>query len=144
MEQPPTITMEDMLNEAALFQSVYPDLIHEIERGERTRGKLNEFQLLQAIAHAKSGLGILNYERRQIINAIFDVFSVIYHTDGRPTAEVWASQNFGCTLQETRKADTTEVENRIHELTLLIQMKESELLQIYRELHMLRQYLDDH
>ncbi|BBH22509.1 hypothetical protein Back11_38540 [Paenibacillus baekrokdamisoli] len=141
MDNISTITIEEMITETELFQSVYPELSSEIERGENTRGKLNEFQLMQAIAHAKNGLGVLNYERRQIINAIFEAFSAIYRSDGRASAEVWAYENFGCREIQAEREDLSAIRDRMEELEQLIQWKESELLQIYREFHRLKQYL---
>jgi hypothetical protein len=136
------ITLEEMITESELFQSVYPELTSEIERGENARGKLNDFQLMQAIAHAKNGLGVLSYERRQVVNAIFGTFSNIYRKDGRASAEVWASETFGCSKKDGNKEDRTEFVIRMEELEQLIHVKETELLQIYRELHMLKRYLE--
>lgn len=141
MEHLPYITQEDMRAEAELFQAVYTSLIREIDRGESLRGKLNDFQLQQAVAHAKDGMGVLSYERRQTMNAIFENFSAIYRSDGRAAAAVWASQNFGCSLSDAVSADRADMRARIEELALLIQMKETELLQLYREIHGLQQLL---
>ncbi|MFC5650963.1 hypothetical protein ACFPYJ_17980 [Paenibacillus solisilvae] len=141
MDKPSTITLEEMMSEAELFQSVYSELASEIERGESTRGKLNDFQLMQAVAHAKDGLGVMSYERRQIINAIFEAFSAIYRRDGRPSAEIWATETFGCIRSEVKREDLKVIEERMVELNQLIQLKEKELLQLYREFHMMNQYL---
>lgn len=142
MENRSLITLEEMKTEAELFQSVYPELSSEIERGENARGKLNDFQLMQAVAHAKNGLGVLNYERRQIVNAIFGAFSNIYRKDGRTSAEVWAIETFGCSKKEVKTEEKTEIIVKMEELEHLIQVKENELLQIYREHLMLKRYLD--
>jgi hypothetical protein len=139
----PLITIEEMITEGELFQSVYSELIQEIERGEHARGKLNEFQLMQAVAHAKNGLGVLSFERRQTINAIFETFTSIYLKDGRAAAEEWAQQSFGCSSssEKASTAGNTEVLLRIKEISRLIQEKETELLQFYREFYMLERYL---
>jgi hypothetical protein len=136
------ITVEEMMTEAELFRSVYPELIREIDRVESTRGKLNDFQLMQAVAHAKTGLGVLSYERRQTINAIFDTFVNIYRKNGRTSAEKWAGESFGCISIVAAEAgeDTSELVSRIRELTRLIEQHESDLLQLYRELYMLERY----
>ncbi|MBW7457270.1 hypothetical protein ACFOLF_22155 [Paenibacillus sepulcri] len=143
MQDRSLITMEEMILEAELFQSVYPDLIGEIDRGEVAHGKLNDFQLMQAVAHAKNGLGVLSFERRQVINAVFDAFTTIYRKDGRGSAERWAKQSFGCfsSSLSVKEKDIADIVMKIDELSRLIQGKESELLQLYRELNMLQRYL---
>ncbi|WP_197479978.1 hypothetical protein [Paenibacillus swuensis] len=128
-----------MVTESELFQSVYPDLIGEMERIENARGKLNDFQLMLAVAHAKNGLGVLSYERRQIINAIFDSFINLYRKNGRMSAERWAKETFGCYI-ESELEDVSDVVVRIEELHHLIHDRETELLQMYRELYMLENY----
>ncbi|WP_020615026.1 hypothetical protein [Paenibacillus daejeonensis] len=135
------ITMEDMLAEAELFQAIYPDLAGEIERIENARGKLNDFQLMQAISYAKNGLGVLNYERRQIINSILDQFSAIYRKGGRYEAIQWAQETFGCYSEPQAMAESTsEAQPRIEELTHIIREKEAELLKLYREYYTLQTY----
>ncbi|MFS0728073.1 hypothetical protein [Paenibacillus sp. 1P07SE] len=134
------ITIEDMLAEAELFQAIYPDLIGEIERIEHTRGKLVDFQLMQAISYAKNGLGVLNYERRQIINTILEQFSAIYRKGGRIEAAQWAQETFGCYSETVEPETGSEALPRIEELSALIQEKETELLKLYREYYMLQTY----
>jgi len=135
------ITMEDMLAEAELFQAIYPDLIGEIERIENTRGKLGEFQLMQAVSYAKNGLGVLSYERRQIINSILEQFSIIYWKGGRYDAIQWAQETFGCYAEPpTGEAQDSQVQGRLEELTVRIREREAELLKLYREYYMLQTY----
>lgn len=136
-----TITMEEMLTEAELFQSIYPDLTGEIERIENARGKLNDFQLMQAVSYAKNGLGVLNYERRQIINSILDQFSDTYRKGGRYEAIHWAQETFGCYSESPAPAaPTSEAQPRIEELIHIISEKEAELLKLYREYYNLQTY----
>ena len=135
------ITMEDMLAEAELFQAIYPDLIGQIERIENARGKLNDFQLMQAVSYAKNGLGVLNYERRQIINSILDQFSDIYRKGGRYEAIQWAQETFGCYSEPQAPTESaSEAQPRIEELTHIIREKEAELLKLYREYYTLQTY----
>ncbi|MFD2613144.1 hypothetical protein [Paenibacillus gansuensis] len=137
------VTIEEMVMEAELFRRVYPDLIGEIDRVERTRGKLNDFQLMLAVAHAKNGLGVLSYERRQVINSIFALFTTIYRKNGRYTAEKWAVDTFGVEKTVETREDLEEVAKTVKELTELIEEKENELLQIYREYYLLKTYLEE-
>jgi hypothetical protein len=142
MQNPSLITVDEMKTERELFKSVYPDLIGEIERVEKTRGKLNDFQLMMAVSYAKNGLGVLNYERRQTINAIFTGFTNLYRMEGRIAADLWAKENFGCDFSgDESEAINEEVAARLDELSTLIRDKETELLKIYREFHMLQTYL---
>jgi len=67
----------------------------------------------------------------------------MYRKDGRGMAERWAKQTFGCfSSSEMMKAeDMSDIVSKIDELSRIIQGKESELLQLYRELNMLQRYL---
>jgi hypothetical protein len=141
MQNPSSFSIEKMQTEAQAFQSVYPDLIGEIERVESARGKLNDFQLMMAVSYAKNGLGVLSYERRQIINAIFTAFTNIYRNEGRTAANQWAFEHFGCGVNPLSNEDTRDVETRIEELSTMIRDKETELLKLYREFYMLQTYL---
>ncbi|MFC4775236.1 hypothetical protein ACFO9Q_00375 [Paenibacillus sp. GCM10023252] len=142
MQNRPIITQEEMLTEAELFRSIYPVLIGEIDRVEQARGKLNDFQLMLAVSYTKDGLGVLSYERRQTVNAIFDTFTSIYRKSGRIPAEIWAKETFGCSTEAIRRdEDTSEIVQRMDELAKIIQEKEAELLQLYREFYTLQGYL---
>ncbi|MDF2661545.1 MAG: hypothetical protein K0Q94_4336, partial [Paenibacillus sp.] len=66
------ITEDDMIREAELFQNIYPIFAEEIDRAEAIRGRLNDFQIMIAASRAKDAMGILSWERRQIVNAIFE------------------------------------------------------------------------
>lgn len=135
------MTIEEMKTESELFQTVYPDLIGEIDRIENTRGKLNDFQLMMAVSYAKNGLGVLNYERRQTINAIFESFAEIYRQEGRFAADQWARLNFGCGQELEDDDERRIVRARIDELSTVIRDKETELLKIYREYYLLQNYV---
>jgi hypothetical protein len=162
VQNPSVITVEEMLTEIELFQSVYPDLIGEIERVENTRGKLNDFQLMLAVSYAKNGLGVLSFERRQTVNAIFTAFTNIYRKEGLKAADQWAKDHFGCQSDAADTADTQNEEDpaeagleeetiqqedaqaaaaRIEELSSIIREKETELLEFYRELFMWQTYI---
>lgn len=158
MQNPSVITIEEMMTEVDLFQSVYPDLIGEIERVEKARGKLNDFQLMLAVTYAKNGLGVLSYERRQTVNAIFTAFTDIYRKEGLIAADHWARETFGInnrTLSDEEVAegetgipepaiddeDVSLIEHRLEELSSIIRERETELLDIYREYHLLHTYL---
>lgn len=162
MQNPSLITVEEMLTEIELFQSVYPDFIGEIERVESTRGKLNDFQLMLAVSYAKNGLGVLSFERRQTLNAIFTAFTNIYRKEGLKAADQWAKHHFGCQSTALHTEDTQQEEHheeadieepainnediqeasaRIEELVSIIREKETELLEFYRELHMWHTYI---
>ncbi|TJY44027.1 hypothetical protein E5161_01110 [Cohnella pontilimi] len=140
---PSSISIQQMQTEAQAFQSVYPDFISEIERVESTRGKLNDFQLMMAVSYAKNGLGVLSYERRQIINAIFAAFTNIYRNEGRIAANQWAYENFGCGVMPLSSEDTRDVHTRLEELSTMIRDKETELLKLYREYYVLQTYLGE-
>ncbi|KIL34357.1 hypothetical protein SD71_20205 [Cohnella kolymensis] len=162
MQNPSLITVEEMMTEIELFQSVYPVFIGEIERVEKARGKLNDFQLMLAVSYAKNGLGVLSFERRQTINAIFTAFTNLYRKEGLRAADRWANEHFGCqsddlyiedtqTLEDSVEAgieestlnneDVQEASARIEELSSIIREKETELLEFYRELFMWQTYL---
>lgn len=143
MEHAQVIPLEDMLSESDLFCAVYPDLIGEIDRIERKRGKLNEFQLMLAVSYAKDGLGVLSFERRRKINAIFEAFTARYRSEGRDAADLWARETFGCSEASGADAgmeDIPDAASRVGELSALILRKESELLKLYREYYRLTVY----
>ncbi|GGG14451.1 hypothetical protein [Paenibacillus abyssi] len=162
MQNAPIISLEEMMTESELFQSIYPDLIGEIDRVEHVRGKLNDFQLMRAVSYAKNGLGVLSYERRQNINAIFEVFSEIYRQEGRESAHQWASDTLGCEVPVLQVDELNELSNvvpvdasedaseyvsndaraRLEELSSMIQEKEADLLQLYREYYQLQNHTD--
>ncbi|MDF2713192.1 MAG: hypothetical protein K0R28_117 [Paenibacillus sp.] len=144
-----TITEQDMMEEAALFQAIYPVFIEEVDRVEAARGKLSDFQLMRAAASCKDVMGNLSWERRQTVNAIFDTYIDIYRNYGREEADEWVI----LTLGSSRKAiierghkltgehpgnHDPNVGSRIEELSRLLLEKEAELLWIHRELSLLQ------
>lgn len=137
-----------MMKEAALFQAIYPVFIEEIDRVEALRGKLSDFQLMRAAARSKDTMGSLSWERRQTVNAIFDMYIELYREYGREAADEWVILTFGSSrkaiVERTRKfpgerpeSPNPNVESRIEELSRLLLEKEAELLWIQRELHLL-------
>ncbi|WP_274653283.1 hypothetical protein [Paenibacillus humicola] len=163
MEQP-IVSEDEMMKEAELFFNIFSVFIHEMDQIERTRGKVNEFQLMQAFFHAKDTVGILGWERRQTVNAIFEKYMHIFRELGRHSADEWVSLTFGFrfdTKKETEPVTGPEMptippdtENRlsgseetsgsqnaepsIEELSLLILEKEAELLQLYRAFYKMK------
>ncbi|WJH33763.1 hypothetical protein N6H14_27745 [Paenibacillus sp. CC-CFT747] len=136
MEKLSPVTLEEMKSEAKLFQSVYPELVGEIIRIESSRGHLSEFQMMAAVSHAKKGLGVLSYERRQSINLIFESFKQIYLEHGFNEAHRWAQEVLGCgddLPYAGSQLGQKDKEDRLRKLSFLIQVKESELLELYRE-----------
>ncbi|TMV48777.1 hypothetical protein FE783_17180 [Paenibacillus mesophilus] len=138
-----------MMEEAALFQEIYPVFIEEVDRIEAARGKLSEFQLMRAAARGKDIMGHLSWERRQTVNAIFETYIDIYRNYGREDADEWVV----LTLGSSRKAiiergykhnweypgnSEPNVGSRIEELSRLLLEKEAELLWIHRELSLLQ------
>lgn len=144
-----TITEQDMAEEAALIQAIYPIFIEEIDRFEAARGKLSDFQLMRAAARSKDAMGNLSWERRQTVNAIFETYFEKYRQYGRKGADDWIVLTFG----SSRKAivqrvyghnegysgsGETSVGSRIEELSRLLLEKEAELHWIHRELSLLQ------
>ncbi|WP_308635524.1 hypothetical protein [Paenibacillus silvisoli] len=162
----PIISEQDMVKEKEAFYAIFETFIGEIELMERTRGKLSEFQLIQAIYHAKDTVGILGWDRRQTINSIFEKYMYIYLAYGREEADEWVEITFGFRIEramevepealsesqgqvhlepepsyfnEEPKTSYNPLELRVKELSLRIMEKESELLQLYREFYSLQQ-----
>jgi hypothetical protein len=138
-----------MIQEAALFQAIYPVFIEEVDRIEATRGKLSEFQLMRAAACSKDVMGNLSWERRQTVNAIFEAYIEIYRKYGRESADEWVVLTFGSSRKaivergrkfagERPQTGDPNVESRIEELSRLLLEKEAELLWIHRELNLLQ------
>lgn len=159
------ISDDDMVIETQEFAKVYPILIHEIDHIERARGKLNDFQLMLAVSRAKDSLGVLGWERRQTVNSILEKYAQIYREYGREAADEWVHITFGFMIEssydeapempaqlserpnpetdvpaseETGEA-SGDVSSRLYEISHLIAVKESELLQLYREYYRLSQ-----
>lgn len=132
------ITEEEWQQAVALFNRAYPFFIDEIERVEAQRGKLNDFQLMLAVSRAKESLVILGWNCRKALNAIFDQFVEIYRTRGKEWAEDWAEDTFEASrihVEPMIEEPQPEYHNpRIHDLKMLIQAKEAELLLLYQEL----------
>lgn len=97
---PIMITEEEMVLETEEFSNVYPILINQIDHIERLRGKLNDFQLMLAVARAKDAMSILGWERRQTVNAILERYAGIYREYGREEADGWVLETFGFVLEE--------------------------------------------
>ncbi|MFD1953129.1 hypothetical protein ACFSL6_02790 [Paenibacillus thailandensis] len=132
------ITEEEWHQAVALFNRAYPYFIDEIERVEAERGKLNDFQLMLAVSRAKERLVILGWNCRKALNAIFDRFVDLYRTSGKEWAEDWAEDTFGSSRIHVQPPDDEQQPDyanpRIHDLRMLIQVKEAELLLLYQEL----------
>lgn len=139
MDQP-SITEQEMIEAAELFQTVYPFFIEEIDRVEAMRGKLNDFQIMLAVSRAKDAMGILSWDRRQTINAIFDTYMEMYRLYGRNVADKWVEKTFSYAPPETQNSRQRyeDTQQRNIELSHLIAEKEAELLRIYRELYLLQ------
>ncbi|QHW29821.1 hypothetical protein GZH47_02545 [Paenibacillus rhizovicinus] len=157
----PIITEQEMIKESELFYQIFSVFIQEMEQIERTRGKLNDFQLMQAVYHAKDTMGMMGWERRQTVSSIFEKYIEIYRALGRAEADEWVTITFGYNmkLRNERELDSaaafpdgTDHANddgtnggrnaaayRLEELSRLIGEKESELLQLYREFYLLQQ-----
>ena len=159
----PLISEHEMIKETELFYKIFSVFINEIEQIESTRGKLNDFQLMQAVFRAKDTMGvILGWERRQTVNSIFEKYMHIYRAFGRAKADEWVTITFGYSItmrNETEPDATPELPNsenslledeetssnhknaepRVEELSRLILEKEAELLQLYREFYLLQQ-----
>ncbi|RAP77416.1 hypothetical protein [Paenibacillus montanisoli] len=99
------ITEIEMIKEKESFYKVFSVFIGEIDLIERTRGKLNDFQLIQAIYHAKDTTGILGWDRRQTINSIFEKYMHIYRAYGRDEADDWVEDTFGFRIERTIGAE---------------------------------------
>ncbi|WP_168120439.1 hypothetical protein [Paenibacillus sp. HB172176] len=160
------ISEEDMVLETEEFSKVYPILMNEIDHIERVRGKLNDFQLMLAISRAKDSMAILSWDRRQTVNAILEKYAQLYRESGREAADAWVDETFGFILRlsedEEAEADSlvprnaemaakeledareSEASSRIarrkQEISGLITVKETELLQLYREFYKLSKY----
>ncbi|QAY65745.1 hypothetical protein [Paenibacillus protaetiae] len=145
-ENEETIISEEELNQAVqLFNQAYPYFIEEIDRVEAERGKLNDFQLMIAVSHAKQKLEIISWNCRKTVNAIFQTFVEIYRRTSKEEAEDWAEETFGTSrIRFVPESDAGQiapegVNPRIHELKLQIQAKEAELLLLYQELVQLQE-----
>ncbi|MDQ6419573.1 hypothetical protein RB620_09025 [Paenibacillus sp. LHD-117] len=140
-------------------------MINEIDHIESVRGKLNDFQLMLAVSRAKDSMGVLGWERRQTVNSILERYSHIYREYGREHADDWVEVTFGLIVERSYAAESDEAEEitaspdpeiaasaseeedevsaqvslRMQEISSLIVVKESELLQLYREFYMLSQ-----
>lgn len=135
-----SITERDMIQAAEQFHEVYPLLLEEIDRIEALRGELNDFQLMLAVSKAKDSMGIMSWERRRLINAIFETYMDVYRMEGRSMADQWVVETFEMEPASLQRQLTAQKEgaSRIEELSRLIMERESELLQLYRELHALQ------
>jgi hypothetical protein len=129
-----------MIQAAKQFQAVYPLLLEEINRVEAVRGELNDFQLMLAVSRAKDAMGIMSWERRKLVNDIFETYMEVYRLQGRSEADHWVVESFGYELVDLKPELTVKQDgaSRIEELSRLIMERESELLQLYREFHMLQ------
>ncbi|MFF2479602.1 hypothetical protein [Paenibacillus sp. NPDC058071] len=148
------MTQEDYASVSELFRAAYPSFVQEIERVEKERGKLNDFQLMRAVSNAKESLTILNWDYRKAVNAIFDTYVELYKENGKEEADKWAIVTFGCSRfnplaaqsssgQEEGLGDAGQIETvhaRIEELALLLQAKEAELMLLYKELNRLQSF----
>ncbi|MCY9659863.1 hypothetical protein P5G65_16585 [Paenibacillus chondroitinus] len=157
----PLISEHEMIKETEIFYKIYSVFIDEIEQIESVRGKLNDFQLMQAVSRAKDTMGILGWERRQTVNSIFEKYMHIYRVFGRAKAHEWVKGTFGYNFKmrndteseaspelpkpenslsedEETSINHKNVEPRIQELSRLIVEKEAELLQLYREFYLLQ------
>lgn len=143
----PLISEHEMIKESEIFHKIYSVFINEIEQIESVRGKPNDFQLMLAVSRAKDTMGILNWERRQTINSIFEKYTHIYRVFGRSKADEWVRVTFGFegSFESVESgAEVMEIEYKNHvprfqEISRLIVEKESELLQLYREFYLLQQ-----
>lgn len=158
----PLISEHEMIKETEIFYKIYTVFIDEIDQNESIRGKLSDFQLMQAVSRAKDTMGIVGWERRQTVNSIFQKYMDIYRVFGRAKADEWVKVTFGYSikirnerepeaLSELPKPDNSlsedeetssehkNAEPRIQELSRLILEKEAELLQLYREFYLLQQ-----
>ena len=95
MEEESLITHEEYLTSAELFRSAFPAFAAELQRVEALRGKLNEFQLRQAVAMATGSIVILGWNCRKTIGAIFDVYVELYREEGKSAADQWVEATFG-------------------------------------------------
>ncbi|TVY08184.1 hypothetical protein [Paenibacillus cremeus] len=151
----PIISEHEMIQETEGFYNIYMAFLDEITQIESVRGKLNDFQLMQAASRAKDTMGIQGWERRQTINSIFEKYMHIYRVFGRAKADEWVAVTFGYELPEDseriglensdtiddgpRSEQSPNAGQRLQELSQLIGEKESELLQLYREFYFLQQ-----
>lgn len=154
-------TQEEFAAVSDLFRQAYPYLIHEIERVETERGRLNDFQLLRAISRAKESIAVVNWDYRKMVNAVFDAYVDKYKETGRKEADEWAIVTFGCSryikissdeLSDAQENDTTEHDEQfdaaslqilMNELTLQMEAKEAELLQLYDQFKRLQKLARD-
>ncbi|MUT67090.1 hypothetical protein [Paenibacillus sp. NEAU-GSW1] len=150
------ITKEEFAAVSDLFRQAYPYLIHEIERVESERGKLNDFQLLRAVSRAKQSIAVVNWDYRKMVNAVFDAYVEIYKETGRKEADEWAIVTFGCSRyikissedqsnidendarEQHDKLDEASLHILMNELTLQMEAKEAELLQLYEQFQRLQ------
>ncbi|GGG79513.1 hypothetical protein [Paenibacillus radicis (ex Gao et al. 2016)] len=146
------ITQEEFATVSELFRKAYPYFVHEIERVEEERGKLNDFQLMLAVSRAKESLAIVNWDYRKMINMVFDGYVDIYKELGRKEADEWAIVTFGCSryikrtdgfatvAEEAKQVEYDEESLRIllNELSLQMEAKEAELLHLYEEFNRLQ------
>jgi hypothetical protein len=158
----PLISEHEMIKETEIFFKIYSEFIDEIDQIESVRGKLNDFQLMQAVSRAKENMGILGWERRQTVNSIFEKYMHIYRIFGRAKADEWVKVTFVYSIKmrndiepeaptelpklenslsanEETSSNHKNAESRIQELSRLILEKEAELLQLYREFYLLQQ-----
>ncbi len=143
MEEESLITHEEYLTSAELFRSAFPTFAAEVERVEARRGRLNDFQLMQAVSKATDSIVILGWNCRKTVAAMFDVYAEIYRREGREAADKWVEATFGVSYSpeagEVRQS-LLEAMDRVH---ILIKAKEAELQLLYRELHELRTRLEE-
>ncbi|MBM7566255.1 hypothetical protein GT003_15785 [Paenibacillus sacheonensis] len=150
-----------MVQETELFHKIFTVFRHEIDQIENTRGKLNDFQLMQAVLLAKDTMGVVGWDSRQTVSSIFEKYMHIYRTFGREKADEWVTITFEYSVSTSEyeginstlgRPDTedgytvgeeegilTNKTSRIDELSHLIVEKETDLLQLYRELFLLQQ-----
>ncbi len=148
------ITQEEFAAVSELFRKAYPYFVHEIERVEEERGKLNDFQLMLAVSRAKESLAIVNWDYRKMINMVFDGYVDIYKELGRKEADEWAIVTFGCSRYIKRidgftsvaedenekqvEYDAASLQILLNELSLQMEAKEAELLQLYEDFNRLQ------
>lgn len=158
----PLISEDEMVKETELFYQIFSVFIQELDGIEQTRGKLNEFQLMQVVYRAKDTMGILGWERRQTVSSIFDKYMHIYRVFGRAEADEWISLTFGYSIpkssfpvaesprdaadpgeapaEDEQTSDNSQYTAlRVETLSRLILEREAELLQLYREFYLLKQ-----
>ncbi|WP_127582944.1 hypothetical protein [Paenibacillus koleovorans] len=135
-----SITERDLIQAAKQFQTVYPLLLEELDRIEAIRGELNDFQLMLAVSRAKDAVGIINWERRKLVNDIFESYMDVCRSKGRAEADMWVADNFGGDPEKLNPElpPQPNPETRIEVLARQIMERESELLQLYREYHKLQ------